>query len=412
MRAFVTAFGRRAWRGPLEPASIARFTDLGTAVGTSLDDFYLGARHAAAGLLQSPGFLYRVELATAADPADPKRRRFPSRAMASRLSYLLWNTTPDAELLAAVDRDDLATAAGVRAQADRLLRSPRASAALGNFAQEMFQLYRLDTLPKDAKLFPQMTPALRAAMSGELLRLYQRTIERDIDATELFDTAEAAVTADLAKLYGLPDGAAKGTTFTPVTLPPDGVRAGVLGTSALMALYAKQNETSPTARGRLVREAFLCQHVPDPPGDVDTTIKDPPAGVVLTTRQKFEMHRASPTCAACHSVLDPIGFALESFDPIGAFRATDHGKPIDPSGVLDGQAFANARDLGRVLRGHPDARRCLARQMYRYAAGHRETGDEEAFIAALDATTAAAGGRMKALLLEMVSSDAFRYATP
>src|SRR5262249_38136291 len=157
--------------------------------------------------------LYRVELATVADPADPTRRRFASRAMASRLSYLLWNTTPDAELLAAVDRDELATADGVRKQADRLLRSPRASAALANFAQELFQLYRLDTLPKDAKLFPQMTPALRTAMAGELTRLYQRMIERDADATELFDTAEAAVTADLAKLYGLPDGTAKGTTF-------------------------------------------------------------------------------------------------------------------------------------------------------------------------------------------------------
>lgn len=410
MKSFVGGFGRRAWRGKIDDAAVARFTELGLAIARDLGDFHAGARHAAWGLLQSPEFLYRVELATIADPADRGRRRYGSGAMASRLSYLLWNTTPDAELLAAADRDELTAAAGVRAQAERLLNSPRAAAALGNFAAELFHLHRLSHLPKDAKLFPSFTPSLRAAMADEITSLYGRLVQRDIDGRQVFDTQEVTVAPELAKLYGLGARPTGSGAFT-ATLPSTDLRAGVLGTAGILALHAKQNETSPTARGKLVREVFLCQTIPDPPPTVDTALADPPAGVVLTMREKFERHRADPACQGCHALLDPAGLALEIFDPIGAFRASDHGKPIDGSGALDGQRFADARELGRLLRANAEARRCLVRQLFRYAVGHREdSAEEEILLATLDDRFVRQGGRVRALLLDLVSADAFRHA--
>jgi hypothetical protein len=409
---FVTTFGRKAWRRPLTTEERARWMSVVSTVTPLFNDVWAGLEYAVAGMLQSPHFLYRVELGEP-DPMNASRRRYTAWEMAERLSYFVWNTTPDDALLTAAETGTLYTVDGLQAQARRLLASPRARESIGNFFTEHLKLDRLDTVTRDPTVYPLMSPTLPGAMRTEVLKMLEDIVfTRDVDVREMFDTRSTFVNDELARLYSLPFSAPAGPAgaFASLTLPTTGPRGGVLTTAGFLTLNAHATETSPTLRGRFIRQYLLCQDIPPPPPNVTTTLP-PPTTMPRTLRQRLEEHRVNPTCAGCHALMDPIGFGLEHFDSLGQYRTTDHGLPVDASGEIDGMRFRNARELGAILRGHPRSGACLTRQVYRYATSHVDSDGEAVVLRDLAEAFTQGGHHFQSLVVGVVTSDGFRYAS-
>ena len=231
---------------------------------------------------------------------------------------------------------------------------------------------------------------------------------KDADLLSLYDTRRTFVTAELAQLYGLPAGAAgAGDQPSPVTLP-DGARGGFVTTGAFLALNARSSMTSPTLRGQFIRERLLCQTVPAPPDNVDTTLPPPPPGKVETMRERLTRHMADPGCAACHQLMDPAGLALEGFDGLGRARETDGGRPLDLTGALDGQSFDGAQGLARLLRTHPAAAPCLIQQLVQQLTGTHDHKAAAALAGAFAPTWNQSGGRLTTFLAAFAASVPFR----
>jgi hypothetical protein len=403
---FLDTFGRRAFRRPLGDEDRTRW--LGVAVDLADGDAWLGLRTAVAGMLQAPSFVYRVEVGEP-DPADPSRRRYSGWEMASRLSFLLWSSMPDDELLDAAERGDLVTPEGIEAQARRLLADPRARTTVQEFFAEYFDLGRLEQLARSPELYPQFTPTMKESMRTEVKLLVDDFVDRrDADVRGVFSTRRTFVNSDLAALYGLEVEGASPIAFVPVELPEDGPRAGLLTLGAFLAMNAHETRTSPTLRGKYVRERVLCQVVPPPPPDVNTEI---PEDVIdaKTLRERLEQHRENPACSSCHSFIDPPGFLFEHFDSAGAYRSTDSGYPIDASGDLDGVPLAGARDLATVLENEAAVGRCIVTQLYRHAQGRLDAPAEAGAIDAIDELFASRGYRFHELLVALVTHESFRF---
>jgi hypothetical protein len=411
-RSYITRFGRLAWRRTLTTAQIDRYVQLAGSLSTTLGDVWQGVRQTTNALLGSPYFLYRAERGKPT-PADAKVWAYSSFEMASRLSYFLTNTAPDALLLGAAERDALATAAGVQAEAERLLAGAPGRRSIGTFATELYRLEVVAARAKDATRFPQYTPALKDAIVREVPAALQALLLDDnASAMSMFTNRSTFVNLELARLYGLPTAGLTTTSWTRVSLPADGPRAGILGSAAFLGLNATQLEGSPTNRGKFLREQVFCQTIPDPPPDVSTNLPDPPAGVILTKREKLAAHEVKPTCAACHSLMDPLGLPMENFDAIGQYRATDQGKTIDVSGDVDGVKFVGPAALGDLLSKNEEVMSCMVRNVYRFATGRHESPGEERVIADLGAKFKTSGNKMRGLMLDIVTSDGFRLVAP
>ena len=407
-RTFLGAFGRRAWRRPLAADEIDRITGVATDAGTVLGDFYQGLGFGMAALLESPNFLYRVELGTP-DPAQTGTLRYQGYELASRLSFFLWNTTPDDALLDAAGQGALDTDDGLAAQVDRLLASPRAHDAVKNFFYERLGLSQLVGLSKDTSIFPAASADLGASATQETLQLVdQLLMVEDADYRTLFTTRRTFVDRKLGSLYDVP--APSLTSFAEVTLPASGPRAGLLGHASLLSIYAHPTSTSPTLRGKFVRGMLLCAAVPPPPANVNTSL--PPAEEAgPTLRDRLKIHESVPFCGSCHIAMDGIGLGLETFDGIGSLRLTDNGAPIDASGHLDGTPFDGPVALGAAVAAHPALGPCLVRHLVRYASAALEVPGEDAEIARLSYDFADQGYKVRELLRAVALSPAFRTAT-
>ncbi len=407
LRAFVTAFGRRAWRRSLSDAEVDAVVALGDAAATTLGDTDAGAIYALAAILQSPHFLYRVELGEA-DPEDATRRRYTSVEMATRLAFFLWNTTPDDALLDAGEAGTLVTDEGLRAEVERLLADERAREGVRAFFTEMLELHALDELSKDATIFTHMSPELGPSAREETLLGAESVVFADEDWRTFFTTRRTHLDPVLAALYNVRAPTREG--FGETVLDAEGGRAGFLGQASFLALQSDPTSTSATLRGKFIREILLCQPIPPPPADLDTSI--PEADTTSPTlRDRLAVHMSDPTCASCHQLTDPIGLGFENFDGLGAWRLTENGATIDPSGVLDGDSFADAMDLGRVVSEHSALGPCLAKTVYRYATARtlEEDGEDELVRWHADGF-AESGYRVKALLADVATSPGFRTA--
>ena len=402
---FVRAMGLRLFRRPLTGPETARYVAVANRAATTLDDFYAGLEFALAGLLQSPRFLFRIELGEPAE-GDSSIRRYSDWEMASRLSYVLWNTAPDEALLDAAARGELVADDGLRAQVERLLTSDRSRDAVKNFFRELLVLDRVLEVEKSAEAYPTFDAAFRQSAHAETLAVIENHVfDRDADYRELFTSRTTFVDRALAAHYGLPGD--YGPELEEATLPEDGVRRGLLGQASLLSIYAHDEKTSAALRGRFVRQVLLCGSIPDPPADVSTTF---PPSDAPTLRERVEEHLMNEGCANCHALMDPIGLGLENFDAVGAWRPTENDATIDPSGVLDGVYFADASELGRVVAEHPNVGACITRSLYRYTSGHTESRHQEEEIQALIETFASDGYRVRGLLEAMVMSPGFRQA--
>ncbi|MGK0360041.1 MAG: hypothetical protein ACI9U2_002347 [Bradymonadia bacterium] len=409
VRAFIATFGRRAWRRPLTMDELDLFAGLYAQLAADLLDRWRALQFTAAGLLQAPDFVFRVEHGE--QPDGGGERRYTSYEMAARLSYLLWNSTPDDALLDAADRGDLVTDAGLLAQAERLLADPRARATMRAYFGEYFNLGRLDTLEKDRELYPQMSATLGPAMRGEIERVIDDLIfEQDADLRELMTTSTTFVTAELAALYTLPavEPSAENEGFVKVELPEDGPRGGLMGMGGILALNAHNTVTSPTHRGKFIQNNLLCVDIPPPPPGVVTSLEEIPDDGPTTTRAKLARHAEDPACVGCHRLMDPLGLALENFDAIGAWRTTENGFPIDASAEIGGMTFQGARELGELLRHQDSIGECLSRRLFRHASGRLEEPGQERTIIELSRDFADDGHRFKALLITLVQSEGFR----
>jgi hypothetical protein len=411
LREFLTRFGRRAWRRPLSETELASWVTVGRGAATAYNDFYRGAEFAVAGLLQSPHFIYMVEVGQP-DPKSPGRRKLTGLELATRLSFFLAGTGPSEELLAAAEQGALDTQEGVRANAQQLVSRPEAREALSHFFDEYLRLREMPGRSKDSTLFPFFTPELASGMREETQRFLTDLVwERNADFRDAFDADYTFVNTELATLYGLAGVPAAG--FTRVTLPPETGRGGLLGQASLLSLLSYQSTTSPTQRGKFVRERLLCQPIAAPPSGVVPSFPEPrPGEAPKTMREKLVEHQQNPSCSGCHRLMDPIGLGLENFDPVGRFRDSDRGALIDPVSTFDQfGTFRNPRELGRLLRQHERTVPCFVRNLFRMATGHVEVEGETAPLVALDVAFAASGYHLRDLLVDIASSDAFRYAS-
>ncbi len=399
--------GRRLWRRPLTADEVDAVLTVHSNAESVLGTWDGGAEYALATLLQSPNFLFRAELGEP-DPDSPGTRRYTNHEMASRLSYFLWNTTPDDALLDAAAAGELTTDDGLSAQIDRMLQDERARGGARQFFSEMLRLERLDELSKDPLIFTHMSDELGPDARTETLMLFEHMVfDQDADYRDLFTTRTTFVNNRLAALYNVPSPAREGFAIT--ELPQQGERAGVLGHASVLAQYAHPVSGSPTLRGKFIREVVLCQPIPDPPSGVDTSIPEP-SGNAPTLRDRVAEHLANPDCASCHELTDPVGLGLENFDGIGRWRVQDNGVTIDASGDLDGDEWVTAGEMTEVLRDHDDLPPCLVHNLFRYSTAHAPVQGELDALDALEKDFKKSGYRISDLMRSMALSPAFRQA--
>lgn len=406
-RTFVTELGRKVWRRPLDGDEVTALANVVTGAGATLGDFYLGAEFGIAALLQAPSFLYRSTFGEP-DPDQPGQNRLTSYEMASRLSYFLWNSTPDATLLDAAEHGELTDPAAVEREVTRMLEDPRARAGLRNFVTEYLRLDNLDALSKDPKVFTYYSPEVGPAAREETLLNFEYAVfHEDSDFRDLFTSRHTFVNPKLASIYQVlapdPEG------FARVELPEDVPRRGLLGQVSFLALYAHPTSSSATLRGKLVREVLLCGTIPSPPVDVNTALPEPSPDA-LTLRDRVQVHLTDTFCATCHKSMDPIGLGMENFDGLGRYRTKENGATIDASGELDGAPFSGPLDLAERVRSHPELPQCFVRRMYQYATSFEERASEDEVIAALTKDFEASGYRVRHLLFAIATSPGFRLA--
>lgn len=393
-RAFLERVGRRAFRRALDAAEVDRWAGLAASTGAASDP-WMGLQLALSGLLQSPHFLYRVELG---EPEEEDRLRYTDAELATRLAYLLWGRPPDDALLDAVDAGALSTDEGVAYEVDRMLASPWAEDGVAAFLAELLQVDALRELAKDPALYPDF-PAQRDALAVQLVDTAAAAVAYG-GLQALWTTPVMVVDPVTAPLFGIPPSSLTGLTQVDV-LPQ---RAGVLTHPGLLAIHAYPGKTSPALRGLYVRKQLLCQEIQPPPPGVSTVLPEPVEGDLVTTRELVSLHQTQPACAACHRYMDPIGLGLEAYDAVGQWRETQNGLEIDPSGDLDGASFADAVALGAALADHPRLLPCLAGHIVAYADGVTVDAAHPE-IAGLGSD-----GDLRRLLRAVALSDMFRYA--
>ena len=401
----LAALGQQVWRRPLEATELDSLVEISGNASEVLSDFHDGLEYGIATLLQSPHFLYRVELG---EDDGEGGRRYSDHEMASRLSYFLWDTTPDTELLDAAERGDLTADASLSLQLDRMLADPRARQGLRAFFTDMLDLHELDELNKDPLIFTYMSDDLGDSAKEEtLVGLEQLIFDDDADFRDFFTTQDVWVNRRLASIYNIPAPTMDGFAWT--TLPDEERRRGFLGQVSFLALQAHAVSTSVTLRGKFVRQNLLCQNIPDPPADVDTSIPEVDAEA-KTMRERVAIHLQDPSCAVCHEITDPIGLGMENFDGIGRWRTSENGVTIDASGELDGEHFGDAWDLGRVISEHPSLGPCLSDTLLAYASATRVSSDQLELSDWHSLGFENSGYRVLWLMRDIALSPAFRTA--
>jgi hypothetical protein len=397
----VRYYAPKLWRRPVSEDEVARHAAIAQAVGEGAENAELGLRYVLASLLQAPSFMY---IAYAGEPhGSPGARRYTSVEMASRLSYLLWNSAPDDALLAAGEAGDLVDPEEIRSQVERMLDDERAADLAERFFGRNWNVDRLDAQSKDPVLFPEWTASMAGAALEEFRKGLDQATASGASILEVFSARETYVNGELASLYGYPS---PGADFERVAL--DENRAGLLTSPAVLAANGKPNRTSPTQRGLFIRANLLCLPIPPPPDDVNLNLEQV-GGEGLSVRERLELHRSEPACAGCHSMFDPIGMTLENFDSLGRYRTHDGNFEIDPTATFEDQELTSARDLADFIRDDPRTVSCLAERLYGFATGHLPTSGEQGVIDALGDHLIRNDEAFRELVVGITISTGFRY---
>ena len=402
-RELLTRFAARAYRRPVSADEVNRLTRFYLLARDNGDTFNAAVRLAVQAALVSPFFLFRVELDATASPDAPVQR-IDDHQLASRLSYFLWSSMPDEELFRVAEQGVLRREEVLTAQVKRMLADPKAQALVENFAGQWLQIRNLSLVSPDRKQFKEFNAELRRAMKQETELFFESVMREDRSVLDLLDADYTFLNERLAKHYGI-EGVS-GDEFRRVPLA-DRRRGGVLTQASVLTITSNPTRTSPVKRGKWIMEQILGTPPPPPPPGVQELEQVKLEG---TLRQKMEQHRANPACASCHARMDPLGFALENYDAIGAWRDSDEEREIDASGVLPGgQKFTGAAELRGVLAARPELfARSLLRKMLTYALGRGLEPYDTQTVYEATGRLKARDYKFSALVLEIVQSEPFQ----
>jgi len=394
-----------AYRRPAtshEIDALVHFVDMAQQQG---DTFEQGMRVALEAMLISPHFLFRVERDP--DPRNPSAaHQLTDYELASRLSYFLWSSMPDAELLRLAGENQLRNQDVLTAQVKRMLADPKSNALVDNFAGQWLELRNLNSVKPDPDKFPEF-PALRADMRHETELFFDSILHENRSILDFIDGKYSFLNERLAKFYGVPG--VEGDRFRRVDLSAVPERSGILTQASVLTVSSYPNRTSPVIRGKYVLENILNDPPPPPPPNVPS-LDDSTVGLVRSMRAQLEAHRANPICASCHTRMDPLGFGLENYDAIGHYRTMDGKFPIDSTGTLpSGKSFANAAQMKAILKTNGLAfAQCLTEKLMTYGLGRGMERFDKPAIQAISQRTAADDYRFDTLILEIAKSMPFQ----
>ncbi|MCU0757719.1 MAG: DUF1592 domain-containing protein [Steroidobacteraceae bacterium] len=410
-RRILSTTGRLLYRRALTEAELGRLLALSEKVSTTLGSFHEGIAFALTAMLQSPEFLFVADAAEP-DPAQPGKLRLSALSKASRLSFFLWNSSPDEALLAAAESGALHTPEGLGEQVQRLLGSPRLEDGVRALFSDMLSLENFDTLQKDATIYPKFGLEVTDDAREQLLRtLVDHLVVRDADYRQLYTTRRTFVSGPLGMIYQVPVDDPNG--WTAVELPRESPYHGIVTLPGFSALHSHAGRSSPTLRGRAVRELVMCQRIPDPPASVDfSQFNHASQQKVSTARERLTIHNTEKTCASCHALVDPIGLALEHFDGAAQFRTIENDALIDTRGDLDGVKFEDAAGLGEALAKSPAVTNCLVNRAFAYSRGRAAGKGDNDLLQWLHERFAADGYRLRGLLESIATSEAFFAVSP
>ena len=402
-RTILSSLARRAYRRPVTDTEIETLLDF-YEEGSGQAGFERGIQFALERILIAPQFLFRLE----DDPADGGARRISDLELASRLSFFLWSSIPDDDLLDVAARGALSDPTVLEQQVQRMLADPKSKAMLTNFFGQWLWLRNMATVTPDPDIFPGFDDTLRLAFQRETELFLESQVHEDHSALDLLTANYTFVNERLARHYGIPN--VYGSHFRRVALT-NGVRAGLLGHGSVLTVTAYPNRTSPVVRGKWILDNLLGTPPPDPPPDVPQLEDDDKGDVPSSMRAKMELHRRNPVCSSCHSMLDPLGFALENFDAVGKYRATEgDGTPIDASGLFpSGAPFDGPADFRTILLEHRDAfLTTLTQKMLTYALGRGVEYSDMPAVRRVVRQAAASDYRWSSLVLGIVESTPFQ----
>jgi hypothetical protein len=409
---FLARTGRMLFRRPLTTQELDTLVKDAGDGAAKLGNFYSGLELSTAALLVSPQFLFRQE-ASQPDPDNAGQRRLDAYSKASRLSFFLWDTTPDAELLDAAQKGELDSDRGIAKQVDRMVNSPRLASGVRAYFSDMLGFDAFASLAKDPQIYPKYSSQVAADAQEQTLRtLTDLLVTNNGDYRDIFTTRKTYLTRLLGSVYGVPVTASTG--WEAHEYPVDDPRAGILTEISFVSLHSHPGRSSPTIRGKALREVFLCQKVPDPPGNVNfAVVQDTKNPNYHTARARLGAHINQPTCAGCHKIMDPVGLAMENFDSGGGFRASENDSPIDTAGEIDGMKFSDAVGFTRAIHDHPQAPTCLVNRIYSFGTGRKATKDEAEWLNYQVKEFTASGYKVPELMRRIASSKAFyRVSTP
>ena len=411
---FIQDFGSRAFRRPASQAEIERLKGVfDWAVNDpDLGRFEDGIQLVIEAALQSPSFLYRPELG-AETPIEGDVVPFTSWEMATKLSYMLWNTMPDDALFAAAEADELQTKEQIAAQATRMLEDEKARDLIRNFHTQWLLLTHLDSVTKDTSIYPAFSGSLRPLWTEEIQAFVEHVILEGDGSLQTLLTADFSfMNEELASFYGgdVLDPVT-GPEFRQVQLDPDR-RAGFLTSAGLMATHANVNQSSPVFRGKFVREQLMCNTLPPPPNDL--VIEPPELDPNKTTKEQFEEIGANPACSGCHTLMNPIGFIFEHYDGVGQWRDQQNGKDIDAVGEvvqtddIDGE-YDGALELASALAASTQVQECVSSQWFRFAYNRTVTQEDSCSVEQLNDAFRSSNFNVRSLLVALTQTNAFLY---
>ena len=402
-RQFIETYGERLFRRPLTQSETSARLKIASTGAQQSGDFYAGLKLALTSLLVAPEFLFRVETAER-DPANRWQYRLDGYTKASRVSFLLWDSAPDQELLAAARSGDIHTEAGLKQQLTRLTSSPRFEQGVRAFFTDMLQLDGFENLVKDPAIYPKFNQSVSDSAKEQVLKTtIDLLVNQKRDYRDLFTSNETFINRPLASVYKVPF--ASSGEWARFTFPQSSERSGILTQIAFLSLFSHPGTSSPTKRGIKLYEIFMCEVTPDPPPDVDfSKVQDSTKG---TVRGRLLDHMKNTGCAGCHRRTDPPGLALEHFDGLGQLRKIENGGVIDVTADLNGMKLDGAQGLGKFLRDDPRVCACLVRNVYTYGVGRKTDMRDEDYLAGQVKAFAGNGYRMPDLMVQIASSPQF-----
>ncbi len=405
VRRILATFAHHAYRRPPTDAEVAELMEICNEAKQSGYTVKQNLQFAIADALVSPQFLFRIER----DPAPGTTARISDPELASRLSYFLWSSTPDDELLRLAEANQLHQTGVLDAQVKRMTADPRASAFAENFGGQWLQTRGLDAVKPDPAKFPEWNATLRDEMRTETRLFFEAVMRENRPITDFIDGRYTFLNENLANYYGIPG--VTGSEFRRVELKDADAlrRSGVFTQASVLTVSSYPTRTSVVLRGKYLLETVLNEPPPPPPPDVPA-LDDATVGAIRSLRQQMETHRADPLCASCHLKMDVLGFGLENYDAIGRWRITDGRFPIDATGTFpDGTSFSGPAQMKALLRDHiPQFIRCLAEKMLTYSLGRGVESYDSAAVDELVKATASGDNRFQPLVLSIVHSLPFR----